>query len=108
MGRKGRGKNDVHEEQSRKHQPQSDLKELLMDKVTHDMVVGQLKAASTPADVTTALVSAMIAVVDCQMATGNRVKKQSLWIAGIVVVLAVALLFGTDAARQFVMFGRGN
>ena len=22
--------------------------------------------------------------------------------------LAVALLFGTDAARQFVMFGRGN
>lgn len=84
------------------------LEGLLMDKVTHDMVVGQLKAASTPAEVTTALVSAMIAVVDCQMATGNRVKKQSLWIAGIVVVLAVALLFGTDAARQFVMFGRGN
>lgn len=79
-----------------------------MDKVTHDMVVGQLKAAETPAEVTTALVSAMIAVVDCQMATGSRVKKQSLWIAGIVVVLTVALLFGTDAARQFVMFGRGN
>ena len=79
-----------------------------MDKVTHDMVVGQLKSAESPSEVTTALVSAMIAVVDCQMATGNRVKKQSLWIAGIVVVLAVALLFGTDAARQLVMFGRGN
>ena len=79
-----------------------------MDKVTHDMVVGQLKEAESPSELTAALVSAMIAVVDCQMATGNRVKKHSLWIAGIVVVLAVALLFGTDAARQFVMFGRGN
>lgn len=78
-----------------------------MDKVTHDMVVGQLKAAEKPSEITTALVSAMIAVVDCQMATGNRVKKQSLWIAGIAVVLAVAIVFGTDAARQFVMFGQG-
>ena len=78
-----------------------------MDKVTHDMVVGQLKAAEKPSEITTALVSAMIAVVDCQMATGNRVKKQSLWSAGIAVVLAVAIVFGTDAARQFVMFGRG-
>lgn len=79
-----------------------------MDKVTHDMVVGQLKAAEKPGEITTALVSAMIAVVDCQMATGNRVKKQGMWLAGIAVVLAIALLFGTDAARQFVTFGRGG
>ena len=80
-----------------------------MDKVMHDMIGAQLKeAANKPELFTTAMISAMIAVVDCQYSTGARVKKQGLWIAALAVVLAIALLFGNDAARTFVTFGRGG
>ena len=49
-----------------------------MDEVTKNMVTAQLKAAKTPGALNDALVSAMIAVVDCQCKTGIRVKRQGV------------------------------
>ena len=52
-----------------------------MDEVTRDMVKAQLKSAKTPDALNDAMVSAMIAVVDCQCKTGMRVKRQGLILA---------------------------
>ena len=43
-----------------------------MDEVTRDMVKAQLKSAKTKEALNDALVSAMIAVVDCQQKTGPQ------------------------------------
>lgn len=82
-----------------------------MDKVTRDMCVAQLKNADAhpekPELMRSAIVSSLIAVVDCQFATGNRVKRQGLWIIGVALVLLVTVLFGSDAAIKLLNFIRG-
>lgn len=79
-----------------------------MDKVTRDMCVAQLKNADDhpekPELMRSAIVSSLIAVVDCQFATGSRVKRLVVWLALIGVVLLVMLLFGTDDAFKFINF----
>ena len=75
-----------------------------MDEVTRDMVKAQLQKAKTPEALNTAMVSAMIAVVDCQCKTGMRVKRQGLILAGIGLLLLVALLFGNDTAMKLLSF----
>lgn len=75
-----------------------------MDEVTRDMVKAQLKSAKTPQALNDAMVSAMIAVVDCQCKTGMRVKRQGLILAGIGLLLIVALLCGNDTAMKLLSF----
>ena len=75
-----------------------------MDEVTRDMVKAQLKSAKTTEALNDAMVSAMIAVVDCQCKTGMRVKRQGLILAGIGLLLLVALLFGNDTAMRLLSF----
>ena len=77
-----------------------------MDEVTRDMVKAQLKSAKTTEALNDAMVSAMIAVVDCQCKTGMRVKRQGLILAGIGLLLLLALLCGSDSALKVLCFWR--
>lgn len=77
-----------------------------MDEVTRDMVKAQLKSAKTAEALNDAMVSAMIAVVDCQCKTGMRVKRQGLILAGIGLLLLVALLCGNESALKVLCFWR--
>ena len=77
-----------------------------MDEVTKNMVTAQLKSAKTPDMLDNAMVSAMIALVDCQYKTGLRVKRQGLWIIGVGLVLLVSLLCGDAAALKLLCFWR--
>ena len=79
-----------------------------MDEVTKNMVTAQLKSAKTAEALNDALVSAMIAVVDCQCKTGMRVKRQGLILAGIGILLAIALLCGNDSALKMLCFWRSG
>ena len=79
-----------------------------MDEVTRDMVKAQLKSARTPEALNDAMVSAMIAVVDCQCKTGMRVKRQGLILAGIGLLLLLALLCGSDSALKVLCFWRSG
>lgn len=79
-----------------------------MDEVTRDMVKAQLKSAKTPEALNDAMVSAMIAVVDCQCKTGMRVKRQGLILAGIGLLLVVALLCGSESALKILCFWRSG
>ena len=79
-----------------------------MDEVTRDMVKAQLKSAKTPEALNDAMVSAMIAVVDCQCKTGMRVKRQGLILAGIGLLLLLALLCGSDSALKVLCFWRSG
>ena len=79
-----------------------------MDEVTKNMVTAQLKSAKTSEMLHDAMVSAMIAVVDCQYKTGLRVKRQGLWIIGVGAILALSLLCGDAAALKVLCFWRGN
>lgn len=79
-----------------------------MDEVTKNMVTAQLKKAKTPEALHDAMVSAMIAVVDCQFKTGLRVKRQGLWIIGVGLILAISLVCGDDAAIRLFCFWRGS
>ncbi len=79
-----------------------------MDEVTRDMVKAQLKSAKTAEALNDAMVSAMIAVVDCQCKTGMRVKRQGLILAGIGLLLLVALLCGNDSALKVLCFWRSG
>ena len=79
-----------------------------MDDVTRDMVKAQLKSAKTPEALNDAMVSAMIAVVDCQCKTGMRVKRQGLILAGIGLLLLLALLCGSDSALKVLCFWRSG
>lgn len=78
-----------------------------MDEVTMKMVTAQLKTAKTSEALHDALVSAMIAMVDCQYKTGLRVKRQGLWIVGVGLVLLLSLLCGDAAALKLICFWRG-
>ena len=79
-----------------------------MDEVTRDMVKAQLRSAKTSEALNGAMVSAMIAVVDCQCKTGMRVKRQGLILAGIGVLLIIALLCGSDSALKVLCFWRSG
>ena len=79
-----------------------------MDEVTRDMVKAQLKSAKTPQALNDAMVSAMIAVVDCQCKTGMRVKRQGLILAGIGLLLLLTLLCGSDSALKVLCFWRSG
>jgi hypothetical protein len=83
-----------------------------MDEVTRNMCVAQLKNADAhpekPEVMNTAIVSSLIAVVDCQYTTGKRVKRMVVWLVGVAVVLLVNILLGSDAALQLVKFARGG
>ena len=78
-----------------------------MDEVTKNMVTAQLKSAKTDDALHDAMVSAMIAMVDCQYKTGLRVKRQGLWLAGVGIVLLVSLLCGDAQALKLICFWRG-
>ena len=77
-----------------------------MDEVTKNMVTAQLKSAKTPETLHDAMVSAMIAMVDCQYKTGLRVKRQGLWIAGVGLILVLSLVCGDAAALKLICFWR--
>ena len=79
-----------------------------MDEVTKNMVTAQLKSAKIKEALNDELVSAMIAVVDCQCKTGMRVKRQGLILAGIGLLLLVALLCGNDSALKMLCFWRSG
>ncbi|MBQ2337450.1 MAG: hypothetical protein II381_14135, partial [Victivallales bacterium] len=79
-----------------------------MDEVTKNMVTGQLKSAKTDQALHDSMVSAMIAMVDCQFKTGLRVKRQGLILAGIGVIFLVSLLCGDASALKLLCFWRGG
>lgn len=79
-----------------------------MDEVTRDMVKGQLKSAKTPDALKDAMVSAMIAMVDCQCKTGARVKRQGLFLAGIGLLLLVSLICGNESAIKLLSFWKSG
>ena len=79
-----------------------------MDEVTRDMVKAQLKSAKTPDALDAAMVSAMIAVVDCQCKTGMRVKRQGLILAGVGLLLVIALMCGNESALKLLSIWRGG
>ena len=79
-----------------------------MDEVTKNMVTAQLKSAKTSETLHDALVSAMIAMVDCQFKTGLRVKRQGLWLALVGLILLLSLLCGDAAALKVLCFWRGG
>ena len=77
-----------------------------MDEVTNNMVKAQLKSAKTPEALDAAMVSAMIAMVDCQYKTGLRVKRQGLLLGGVALILLISLLFGDAEALKLICFWR--
>ena len=79
-----------------------------MDEVTKNMVTAQLKSAKSSETLHDAMVSAMIAMVDCQYKTGLRVKRQGLWIIGVGAILALSLICGDAAALKVLCFWRGQ
>ena len=79
-----------------------------MDEVTKNMVTAQLKSAKTDQALHDSMVSAMIAMVDCQQKTGARVKRQGLILAGVGVLLLIALLCGNDSALKVLCFWRSG
>ena len=79
-----------------------------MDETTKNMVTAQLKSAKTSETLHDAMVSAMIAMVDCQFKTGLRVKRQGFWIAGVGLILLLSLVGGDAVALKMLMFWRGG
>lgn len=81
-----------------------------MDKVTRDMCVAQLKNADEhpekPELMQSAIVSSLIAVLDCQSTTGIRVKRQGLILSGVALILLVSLLCGDAEAMKLICFWR--
>ena len=79
-----------------------------MDETTKNMVTAQLKCAKTKEALDDALVSAMIAMVDCQFKTGLRVKHQGMWLMGVGAILVLSLICGDAAALKVLCFWRGG
>ncbi|MBQ6007323.1 MAG: hypothetical protein IJL17_02205 [Kiritimatiellae bacterium] len=75
-----------------------------MDKTLADTLTANLKSAKTPEARADAMTLAMIAMVDCQQKTGARVKRQGIIIAGVGVLLLIALLCGDDTAMKLLSF----
>lgn len=78
-----------------------------MDDVTMRMVTAQLKTADGEKALHDAIVSALIAVVECQYKTGKRVKRQGLILGGLTLLIVVALLCSPESARTLLTFWRG-
>ena len=79
-----------------------------MDETTKNMVTAQLKSAKSPEMLHDAMISAMIAMVDCQYKTGQRVKRQGMWLAAIGLVLLISLICGDAEALKLVCFWRSG
>ena len=79
-----------------------------MDKTLADTLTANLKSAKTPEARTDAMTLAMIAMVDCQQKTGARVKRQGVILAGVGVLLLIALLCGNDSALKVLCFWRSG
>lgn len=83
-----------------------------MDKVTRDLCVAQLKNADEhpekPELMRSAIVSSMIAVVDCQYSTGKRVKRILLGLVILAAIVILMLLFGTEETLRAINFCRGK
>lgn len=79
-----------------------------MDRTLADTLTANLKSAKTPEARTDAMTLAMIAMVDCQQKTGARVKRQGLILAGVGVLLLIALLCGNDSALKVLCFWRSG
>ncbi len=79
-----------------------------MDQTLADPLKANLKSAKTPEARTDAMTLAMIAMVDCQQKTGARVKRQGLILAGIGLLLLLALLCGNDSALKVLCFWRAG
>lgn len=78
-----------------------------MDETTKNMVTAQLKRAASLETLHDAMISAMIAMVDCQYKTGQRVKRQGMWLAAIGLVLLISLICGDAEALKLVCFWSG-
>lgn len=79
-----------------------------MDKTLANTLTANLKRAKTPEARTDAMTLAMIAMVDCQQKTGARVKRQGVILAGVGILLLVALLCGNDSALKVLCFWRSG
>lgn len=83
-----------------------------MDKVTRDMCVAQLMNANENPDkpelMRSAIVSSMIAVVDCQYSTGKRVKRVLIGLVLLAAIVILMLLFGNENTKEAISFVRGN
>lgn len=79
-----------------------------MDEVTKNMVTAQLKSAKTPEALHDSMVSAMIAMVDCQWKTGLRVKRQGLLLGCVALILLISLLFGDAEALKLICFWKNG
>ncbi len=79
-----------------------------MDEVTKNMVTAQLKSAKTPEMLHDSMVSAMIAMVDCQWKTGLRVKRQGLLLGGVALILLISILFGDAEALKLICFWKNG
>ena len=83
-----------------------------MDKVTRDMCVAQLKNADEhpekPELMRAAIISSMIAVVDCQYSTGKRVKRILLGLVVLAAIVILMLLFGSEQTKETINFVRGQ
>ncbi len=79
-----------------------------MDRTLADTLTANLKSAKTEEERSRAQTLAMIAMVDCQCKTGTRVKRQGIIIAGIGLLLLIALLFGNDTAIRLLSFWRSG
>lgn len=77
-----------------------------MDQTLADTLTANLKSAKTEEERSRAQTLAMIAMVDCQCKTGARVKRQGIILAGIGLLLLIALLFGNDTAVRLLSFWR--
>ena len=77
-----------------------------MDQTLADTLTANLKSAKTEEERSRAQTLAMIAMVDCQCKTGARVKRQGIILAGIGLLLLVALLFGNETAVKLLSFWR--
>lgn len=82
-----------------------------MDLATKNMCTGLLRNASKhpeqPDLIMTAIVSSLIAVVDCQHSTGRRVKWLIAWLIAVAVVLLVNIIYGNEVALKLIQIAKG-
>lgn len=79
-----------------------------MDRTLADTLTANLKSAKTPEARADAMTLAMIAMVDCQQKTGARVKRQGVIIAGVGLLLLIALLCGDESALRVLCLWRSG
>lgn len=79
-----------------------------MDRVLSDTLKANLKKADTVESKLDAIILSMIAVVDCQFRTAQRVKRQAVAIVAIVLALAVLVVAGPDTLVKVLAILRGG